>query len=316
MRKLTLSLLIIMVSATIAFSQPMSNLVFFSDDGNPFYVVMNGIKENQSAQTNVKIPNLTAPAYKVKIIFEDKTIPGVEKNVYTKPDMEVTYVIKQNKKGENVLRYYSEAPAVFETVEEIVVNNHTDANNNVHTDVFVHEEVHDNSGGVHIDVNVNESGISYNVETDEGSVNVNANVDVSGTNISYDANVVEHDTHVVVDEGYRDNTVYVMPGYNGPVGCDWPMNSGDFQRAKNTIGNADFEDDKLTIAKQVIGMNCLTVDQVKEIGMLFDFEDTKLEYAKFAYGRTFDIGNYYLLNDMFDFSSSIDELNDYINSGR
>lgn len=105
-----------------------------------------------------------------------------------------------------------------------------------------------------------------------------------------------------------------MPGYNGRVGCDWPMNQADFQRAKNTIANADFDDDKLTIAKQVLGMNCLTVDQVKQLGMLFDFEDNKLEFAKFAWGRTYDLGNYYILNDMFDFSSSIDELNEYINS--
>jgi hypothetical protein len=44
-----------------------------------------------------------------------------------------------------------------------------------------------------------------------------------------------------------------------------------------------------------------------------DFEDTKLQYAKFAYNKTYDIGNYYKLNDAFDFSSSIDELNAYIN---
>ena len=107
-----------------------------------------------------------------------------------------------------------------------------------------------------------------------------------------------------------------MPGYSGPVGCDWPMSPVDFQNARHTIAKADFEDDKLTISKQIVGMNCLTVQQVKQLGMLFDFEDTKLEFAKFAYGRTFDLGNYYQLNDMFEFSSSIDELNKYINSHR
>ena len=52
--------------------------------------------------------------------------------------------------------------------------------------------------------------------------------------------------------------------------------------------------------------------QVKEILNLFDFETTKLEVAKFAYGYTYDKGNYYQLNDAFNFESSIDDLNNYI----
>jgi len=44
----------------------------------------------------------------------------------------------------------------------------------------------------------------------------------------------------------------------------------------------------------------------------FTFEDTKLQFAKFAYGRTFDIGNYFVVNNAFDFSSSVDELNAFI----
>ena len=47
--------------------------------------------------------------------------------------------------------------------------------------------------------------------------------------------------------------------------------------------------------------------------MELSFDSAKLDYAKFAYNKTYDIGNYYKLNDAFDFSSSIDELNAYIN---
>lgn len=311
MKKFSLTLFIVIFGMSIAFSQPLSNLVFFSEDGYPFHVIMNGIKENPNAQTNVRITNLNQPAYKVKIIFEDQSIPSVEKNVYTKPDMEITYVIKKNKKGENILRFYSEAVRPY---EEEIVNETPVEEEGVHTEIVVHEEAVDHSGGISIDVNVNESGINYNVETDEGSINVNANIDVNEPNVHYDMNVTEHQSEVYVEEGYSDHSgnVYDMPGYTGPIGCDWPMGPADFQRAKQTIHNADFDDDKLTIAKQVLGMNCLTVEQVKQIGMLLDFEDSRLEFAKFAWGRTFDQGNYYILNDMFDFSSSIEELNEYI----
>jgi hypothetical protein len=37
-----------------------------------------------------------------------------------------------------------------------------------------------------------------------------------------------------------------------------------------------------------------------------------LDFAKFAYERTFDIDNYYKVNDAFTFDGSIDDLNAFI----
>jgi len=313
MRKLILSFSIFLLGAANLLSQPMSNFVFFSEDGYPFNLVMNGIQENQNPQTNVKVTGLTATNYKVRIIFEDKTIPSIEKNIFTKPGIEITYVIKKNKKGANVLRYYSEAPVPYEeeVVEEVVVH---DNNTNVVTEeVVVHDNT--NSGGISIDVNINDSGVNYNMNTDEGSVSINANIDINGGNVHYDETVVESETHYVVEDDVADD-YYHMPGYDGRVGCPWPMNPQNFQRAKQTIANADFSSDKQTIAKQIVNSNCLTAQQVKEIASLFDFEDGKLEFAKFAYTHTYDVENYFIINDIFDFSSSIEELDNYINTVR
>jgi len=47
--------------------------------------------------------------------------------------------------------------------------------------------------------------------------------------------------------------------------------------------------------------------------LLFSFEATRLDFAKFAYKYTYDISNYYKLNDAFTFESSIEELNNFIN---
>jgi hypothetical protein len=63
----------------------------------------------------------------------------------------------------------------------------------------------------------------------------------------------------------------------------------------------------------VISANCLFCSQVKEIMLLFSFEASKLEFAKFAYPYVFDQGNYFKLNDAFTFESSIEELNNFIN---
>jgi len=53
---------------------------------------------------------------------------------------------------------------------------------------------------------------------------------------------------------------------------------------------------------------------VKELVGLFTFESSKLEIAKAAYGRTIDKNNFYQVNDAFTFSSSVDELSEYINT--
>ena len=49
---------------------------------------------------------------------------------------------------------------------------------------------------------------------------------------------------------------------------------------------------------------------------LFNFESSRLEFAKFAYPYTFDQGNYYKLNDAFQFESSIDELNEFVKNSK
>ena len=66
------------------------------------------------------------------------------------------------------------------------------------------------------------------------------------------------------------------------------------------------------MAKQITGNNCLSTDQVKSVMELFGFEASKLEFAKFAYDHVSDRKNYFKVNDAFGFSSSVDELDEYI----
>ena len=93
--------------------------------------------------------------------------------------------------------------------------------------------------------------------------------------------------------------------------CDWPMKNADFSSAKQTISSANFEDSKLSTAKGIIASNCLNTDQVVEICRLFDFEQTKLTFAKLAYKKTTDQKNYFKVNNVFDFDNSKQELSSF-----
>lgn len=110
-------------------------------------------------------------------------------------------------------------------------------------------------------------------------------------------------------------TVVTSPVYNGALGCAMPMANNDFNAAKETIANANFEATKISTAKTIVSANCLTVNQVIAITKLFDFEASKLEFAKYAYQHTYDKGNYFKINTVFDFDASKQEMNRFVSRG-
>jgi hypothetical protein len=103
-----------------------------------------------------------------------------------------------------------------------------------------------------------------------------------------------------------------LPGYNGPVGCPYPMDAAAFGEAKKSIASKSFSDTKMQLAKQIMRSNCLITAQVLELMELLSFESEKLELAKYAYDYTYDRGNYYKINDAFGFESSVRDLEKYL----
>ena len=99
-----------------------------------------------------------------------------------------------------------------------------------------------------------------------------------------------------------------------PAPMPHPCSPGNFMEIKRLIENETFEDNKLTIARQATAAELLTVDQIIEITNLFTFEDSRLEYLKFAYDHCYDPSKYYKVNSALTYSSSIEELNQYISA--
>lgn len=91
-----------------------------------------------------------------------------------------------------------------------------------------------------------------------------------------------------------------------------PMNPMSFGQLKQTVSNSTFESTKLSVFKQALAYNYFTSQQVLDIMNLFTFESYKVEVAKISYAKTLDPNNYYLVNNGFTFSSSVNELNNYI----
>jgi Domain of unknown function (DUF4476) len=212
-----LLLFITILSSSLSMAQGQGDVTIYSNTGEKFFVVLNGIRQNNQAETNVKITGLTNPWYSCKVISANKTFE-IEKNVGVKFDTLTTYRIIE-KKGKYKMRYYSEASLGTVTAadpNQNVVTYHSTAtptntttNNEIRNDGNVNTGTTttstittttiDNSNTaktldangnpltetINMNININENGMSTNIDVntiDNGRVNSTETITNSTTN--------------------------------------------------------------------------------------------------------------------------------------
>lgn len=90
------------------------------------------------------------------------------------------------------------------------------------------------------------------------------------------------------------------------------MSSGGYNQLIDQIRKASFESSKVSVANTGLRGNRITVQQLVGILREFSFESTKLDFAKSSYRMVVDKRNYFLVNDVFTFQSSKDDLNEFL----
>lgn len=343
--------LITLTLTTVAIHAQTANAVVFSEDGDKFTLILNGEQKNTSPQVNVKVNGLTSTYYTAKVDFENTAIADItSKNFAVEMGQEATYVIKKNKKGEYVMRFHSYAPIGStastpnsdsginpETRRIAQVDDAHSTSEPQSGDVKVTQQVNTPGGNVNTDLVITETtttttkgkpanGENINVGMNVGGVNMGVNINVNDSGFEQNSNstVTTTTTTRTTTSGTapkvepqrqplpKEDVVVVSNSPANP--CGMKMANDAFATAKKSIADKGFDDTRLTIAKQVTNANCLSVAQIKEVMGVFSFEETKLEYAKYAYDRCANRNEYYLINDAFKFTSTIDELNEYIQS--
>lgn len=92
------------------------------------------------------------------------------------------------------------------------------------------------------------------------------------------------------------------------------ISDADFQDIRTTIKGQTFENTQITLAKQIVSTKkCFSTVQIKELLGIFSFEKNKLEMAKYCYPYCIDRDDYYKINTVFTFSTSVDDLTKFIN---
>jgi hypothetical protein len=301
------TMLIILLSLGLKGMAQTNNLIVFDQQGEPFWAILNGVRQNVNPQTNVKITGLNSNTYKLKLIFKDSTKAALDKTVfYNTMGTEETYNVVVKNNGERVIRAMSMVPlaqaAPADPSQTVIVYGAPPVTGGTTTTVTQQTTT---VGDPNVNaVNVNMGGMSVGMNVTGMAANTQQTT-VTTTTTSTTSDGGYQQTNAAPQGGY-------VEGYSGPVGCPMPMSHDDYESAKSSISGKDFENTKLDMAKQITTSNCLTAEEVRGIMKLFTFENTKLDYAKFAYSHTYDKANYFKVNDAFQFDSSSTELTNYI----
>jgi hypothetical protein len=116
------------------------------------------------------------------------------------------------------------------------------------------------------------------------------------------------------DEWYNDEDEYYdHEGWDNSMD---KMSVREFEQLKESLRKEWFENNRLTSVKVILGKSNFTAQQVKDLMLLFTFENNRLEVAKAAYRKIIDKEHFYLLNEALTFSSSKDELARFIRESR
>lgn len=332
MRLLTLISAILFVSFTFNVSAQRA-IEVFNNDGEAFFIYLNGQKQNKEAQTRVTLYDLKSEWYKGKIVFQKKGIPEIEKNLMTKPGKKVTYTIKKNRKGAYKLRFFSEmeferSAAKKETKPQKKTvststaapqKNQTTETHTVQTTTTASPENTNENVNISINTQMNEQGATVNVSggetTESGTVTVTTTTEGKPRKKTNNAQMTVSSTTTTTSSSSRSSTNFSeqpVQKREATPGC--MMSATAFEKAKKSIAGKTFEDSKMTMAKQITKSHCLTATQIKEVMELLEYESTRVEYAQFAYPKCQNKNEYYIVNDAFEYESSIDELNEFIDA--
>ncbi len=323
--KKTTTLFLFLVMGFFSIAQDKINLVIFSEDGYTFYAYINGVKQNNKPESNVKVTGLS-PNVSLRIEFEDKAKPQLKQNMALEPGFEHTVRIKEDTKKQLKLRYFGQtalndpgnagAATVAYHSTETTGNNETSVNQTTST------------GGSVSQTTVTTTTTQVNTNTNVDPNNVAVNVNMAGVGISMNVSGMENmsggtlnstsSTTVTTTSSSSSNTnsKSEAAASSAPVakstGCTTAMGSSDFGKLKQSVESKPFSDTKMSTAKVATKNACLSVNQIKEICGLFSMDEDKLAYAKYAYDYCTEKGNYYQVGDVFSFSSSADELNAFL----
>ena len=291
-----------------------SNLSIFNNNGQSFYVVLNGIRQNSKPETNVQVAQIKNGSYAVKVIFADGKTPDIDKNFMIDAPYDITARIIF-KKGKGKLQLMGQEPT-HGVLQEAVVYRPNDAA--VYSDMIPIQTTTTTTTtttGTVPDENVN-----LNINLSVGGVNVNLNANASATGLGTGATITETTTSSsttttqINNQANAQHQQVIAQVQQAPlsnlVNCTKTMNR--LEAFKAELQDQSFEEDRLEALQLELKSTCLTTAQAEQLIDLFTFDENRLEVAKYLSDSLTDRDNAGALAKKLTFDSSKMEYRRYI----
>ena len=98
--------------------------------------------------------------------------------------------------------------------------------------------------------------------------------------------------------------------------CQNMLSKYDLDKLVSTIKARESESTRIAIAREAIRKNSILSEDLKTLLEQFEYETSRLEFAKFAYDYVCDKERFYYVYDAFKFDTSIQELQNYTSRRR
>lgn len=170
----------LLLIGSLSFAQ--SNLTIFNNNGQQFFVILNGIKQNSIPLTNVSVGGIKNGSYSVKLIFADGKTADIDKNFFIEEPSDITTRIIF-KKGKGKLQLIGMEPTKGTLPQSDVITYRPD-NNTVYSDAVVITQTVTSQQTT--STNTNSSGETTNVQ-----MNIGTGISESNEQVGVNMNVTE-----------------------------------------------------------------------------------------------------------------------------
>jgi hypothetical protein len=112
------------------------------------------------------------------------------------------------------------------------------------------------------------------------------------------------------DDHDRNNNGYGNNSYARSISNE------DFFAAERVMERENFDNARLLYAKRIMDDNWLCAEQVKDLAKFFSFDNSRMEFVKYAYSKTTDKNNFSIVCNAFDSNYSRDQVMNFIKGCR
>lgn len=294
-----------------------SELAIFSDDGRSFQLYVNGKLQNTVPASNVVASDIRGEGCVVRIVFDAATDDAFTKPVILSTGNSHAISIQKNKKGQYTLKMAGVSP-LTQTKTPVLAQSRVETSESSGTAPSTAQKASAQSTTATTrQTTVSESGmpaenISLGVSVPGSGINVSFNVGQTG--VQANSTVSTYSSTVTTTSNTTTSSTATPDDVAPTVVVDCQLTTGSYNNLVRSIQEKPYEDTKFSTARLGIKGKCVTVDQVAGLVRLFNYEDTRLDFAKYAYDFVSDIDEYYRVADAFNFEATKGDLLEFIES--